>query len=293
MNTPKKVPSTLLRRLTRLVAVLLSLTLTYDAVGRVKTKADPVGTQTSTYDAEGNLTTLAEGAANITRNYDDLGRLTSVTDAQGNVIGYSYDNVGNLLTLTYPGGKIVTYTYDAANRLKTVKDWSNRVTTYTYDAAGLLTQVDRPNSTRQRLTYDAANRITGTYEEKMSGTTVAGSLWQASYGFDNAYRLTSFTATPMGKTTAPPTTAMTVDADNQLATYNGTTVNHDLDGNLLSAPVNGTLLGALTWDKRNRLLTGGGITNTYDAESRRSSSALAGQTTRYTWSRGQLDRLLV
>ena len=87
---------------------------------------------------------------------------------------------------------------------------------------------------------------------------------------------------------------MTYDADNQLATYNGQAVGHDLDGNLQSAPVQGTLLGALTWDKRNRLLTSGGVSYSYDAENRRVSSKTGGLTTGYVWSRGaKLDRLLV
>jgi len=71
-------------------------------------------------------------------------------------------------------------------------------------------------------------------------------------------------------------------------------VAHDLDGNLLSAPVQGSLLGGLTWDARNRLTSAGGVTYAFDAENRRKSSTLGGQTTRYVFSRGAaLDRLLV
>jgi RHS repeat-associated protein len=87
---------------------------------------------------------------------------------------------------------------------------------------------------------------------------------------------------------------MTYDNDNRLISYNGQTVANDTNGNLLSAPVSGTLLGALTWDARNRLLTAGGTTYVYDAENRRVSGTKASQTTNYTWSRGAaLDRLLV
>lgn len=265
------------------------IALTYEGMGRVKTQADSLGTITWTYDNEGNPTNVAQGTANIGRTFDDLGRVLSCTDTSGNTVTYTYDNEGNLATLTYPGNKTVTYTYDGSNRLKTATDWASRLTTYTYDNAGRLTQVDRPNGTRQRLEYDNANRLQHTYEEK--GVT---SLWQAGYGFDNAYRLTGYTPTPITKTLPPPPATMTYDTDNRLATYNGLSVTSDTNGNLLSAPVSGTLLGALTWDVRNRLLTAGGITYVYDAENRRVTSTTGNQTTGYTWSRGgKLDRLLV
>ena len=262
--------------------------LSYEGMGRVKTQADGIGTITWTYDGEGNLTSVAEGDVNISRTFDDLGRVLTCTDTQGQTISYTWDNEGNLETVVYPGSKTVTYTYDGSNRLKTVTDWASRLTTYTWDNAGRLTQVDRPNGTRQRLQYDNANRLTGTFEEK--GVT---SLWQAGYGYDSAYRLTSYTPTPPTRTYAPPPATMTYDVDNRLATYNGQSVASDDNGNLLSAPVSGTLLGALTWDARNRLTDAGGITYTYDAENRRVSSTKDSQTTNYTWSRGGLDRLLV
>jgi RHS repeat-associated protein len=80
----------------------------------------------------------------------------------------------------------------------------------------------------------------------------------------------------------------------RLATYNGQAVSSDLDGNMLAAPLGGTLLGNLTWDARNRLTSAGNTTYAYDAEDRRTSRTIAGSTTTYTWSRGAvLDRLLV
>lgn len=263
--------------------------LTYDGMGRTKTQADGVGTITWTYDGEGNPTNVAQGAANIGRTFDNLGRVLTCTDASGNTVAYTYDNEGNLATLTYPGNKTVTYTYDGSNRLKTVTDWASRLTTYTYDNAGRLTTTARPNGTTATFTYDVSNRLTGTSDSK--GAT---SLWQATYGYDNAYRLTNYTPTPITKTLPPPPANMVYDNDNRLIAYNGATVSSDADGNLLSAPVSGTLLGALTWDARNRLLTAGNITYVHDAENRRISATTGNQTTSYTWSRGgKLDRLLV
>ena len=268
-------------------------TLTYDGAKRTKTQTDGVGSITWIYDGEGNATDVVETSGSTHRVFDELGRVKICTDIQGNTVGYGYDNEGNITSIVYPGGKTVTYTYDGSNRLKTVTDWASRVTTYNYDVAGRLQTVVRPNSTRQRVIFDNANRLSNSYEEQLSGGTVIATLWQAGYGFDNANRLTSFTPTPSGKTFAPPVTTMTYDADNRIATYNGQTVNNDQDGNMLTAPVNGTLLAAMTYDKRNRLTSAGGITYAYDAENRRISSTTGGQTTRYIYSRGgSLDRLL-
>jgi RHS repeat-associated protein len=126
------------------------------------------------------------------------------------------------------------------------------------------------------------------FEEK--GAT---SIWQAGYAYDNAYRMTTYTPTPATRTYAPPAVTMTYNVDNQLISYNGQAVSSDANGNLLSVPVEGAAMSALTWDARNRLTGAGGTTYTYDAENRRVSSTKSGQTTSYTWNRGTLDQLLV
>ena len=287
------------------------LLITDDPNEIVYLQADPVGTQTLTYDNEGNLLTLVEdpvaaGAPDttITRVYDPLGRVTSYTDAASYVIAYLYDNEGNVTRITYPGTptRAVEYTYDGAKRLKTVTDWAGRVTTYSYDTVGRLTTVDRPNTTRQRNLYDDTHRLTAAHEEKMSGVNITGTLWQADYGYDNADRLTSYTPTPAAKPYAPPATTLTYNNDNQIATYNGQSITHDLDGNILAVPVGtgtrgmpGTLLGAAVWDARNRLLSAGGVSYTYDAENRRLTSTVTatGATTQYIYHKGgALDNLL-
>ena len=268
--------------------------LTYDGARRIKTKIDGVGQITWIYDGEGNATDVLEASGSTHRIFDELGRITSCTDIQGNTVGYGYDNEQNIASITYPGNKTVNYTYDGSNRLKTVTDWAGRITTYYYDIAGRLDHVDRPNNTRQRVIFDDANRLSHTYEEQLSGSNVVSTIWKADYVFDNANRLFTFNPTPMAKTYAPPVTIMTYDADNRIATYNGQTVNNDLDGNMLTVPVNGTLLAAMTYDKRNRLTGAGGSTYTYDAENKRLSNTTTSGTTKYVYSRGaKLDRLLV
>jgi len=172
------------------------------------------------------------------------------------------------------------------------------------------------NTRGDMTSYSSANRLSATFEDHRSRGRLGGdclegspqglderertsqrdavSIWQAGYGFDNSYRLVSYTPSPITKTLAPPPATMTYDTDNRLANYNGQSVGSDGDGNLLSVPLNGTLLGPVTWDARNRLTGAGDTTYVHDAENRRVSSTLSGQTTTYLWNRGaRLDQLLV
>ncbi len=263
--------------------------LTYDGMGRPKTKTDQLGAITWNYDGEGNPEDVIAGTDTINRSFDNVGRVETCTDTLNNTVSYTYDYEGNVQTITYPGNKTVTYGYDGANRLKTVTDWDNRLTEYFYDDAGRLRRVERQNGTQQRLEYDNANRLRETFEEK--GTV---SIWTGSYGYSNAYRLMTYVPTPPTRSFAPVPASMGYNLDNQLVSYNGQTVGSDLDGNMQAAPLNGTLLGAVGFDARNRLTSAGGISYLYDAENRRVRSTQNSQNTFYTWSRGQkLDRLLV
>lgn len=280
--------------------------LAYDAMGRVSTQSDGVGSISWTYNNNGNATNVAETpvtpvsgtVTNIQRSYDALNRVISCTDAPNGAnltVGYSYDPEGNLSQITYPGEtKPVTYTYDGSNRLIQVKDWDGRITTYTYDAAGRLQNVTRPNNTQQTLTVDAARRLTASAEQLLSGGNVVGTFWQAQYGYDNDNRLTSFVPTPQEPAPAQSNESITYNADNEVATVNGQNVSYDLDGNMQSVPVTAAPMwgGTLTWDARNRLTGAGGVGYTYDAENRRTSSTVNDQTTYYIWSRGSLDQLL-
>ena len=83
-----------------------STTYTYDAVGRITSMTDEIGTTDYTYDANGNVLTVKDLTGTITRTYDELNRVTSYTDANGKTVKYGYDELGNLVSLTYPGGEI-------------------------------------------------------------------------------------------------------------------------------------------------------------------------------------------
>ena len=137
------------------------ISYTYDAAGRLWTKADPAGTTLLGYDNNDRLTSIDrpgslddvsdisyDGSDNRTgftvgvagsdvsprivssRPHDGNNRLDSRTDtvdtsAPGTfqfVTDYQYDNNDNLERIVYPSGVVARYEYDAANRVRAVKD---------------------------------------------------------------------------------------------------------------------------------------------------------------------------
>lgn len=269
-------------------------TLAYDAADRVETSTDPVGTITTTYNANGQPLTVTEGAATLTRTYDPHGRVKTFTDAAGNTTTYHYYANGLLKSLTYPGAptRTVTYTYDAHNRLDTVTDWAGRTTTFTHRADGYLARVTRPNGSTRDVTYDLAGQVLKV--EERTPAEELHSFYRLQY--DLGGRITSRFDLPVpAAPSLEPMSAMTFDADNRLATWAGNPVVHDLDGNMTSGPLPSGSTGTYAYNARNQLVGAGGVTYAYDAEGRRVSLTIAGQTTAFALDPhgGSLSRILV
>ncbi|MBI4557406.1 MAG: RHS repeat protein [Candidatus Hydrogenedentes bacterium] len=252
-------------------------TFTYDARHRLQTRADSVGTSTFTYDKNHNLLTHSENGRTITRSYDALNRLVSYQDENGNLLGYQYDNNGNLTQLTYPDGRAVTYAYNNHNQLVQVTDWAGRVTSFSYDLAGRLTQITRPNGTQRLITLDAVGQVTQVEERYPAH----GMINQFKYTYDAAGQVeTEFTA-PIPPAYTQPSALVTHGFDNEMATFNGNSVGHDLDLNMTIGPLTSSTPVAYAYDARNRLTSVGGISYSYDSEGRRTAVTQNGQTTRY------------
>jgi hypothetical protein len=63
---------------------------------------------------------------------------------------------------------------------------------------------------------------------------------------------------------------MTFDADNRLASYNGSPVSFDADGNMVSGPAPGNSgLTNFSYTARNQLVEAAGVGYTYGVEGRR------------------------
>ena len=239
------------------------------------------------YDANGNLLSLNEGGnGTITRTYDGLNRVTSYTES-GKTIEYRYYASGKLAKVIYPGGTEtgvghVEYTYDADGRLYQVIDKLNstsspRTTSYFWYSDGRLQSISRPNGTTRTITYDAVGRPEGITES-------AGLVWTIGYYASDDIRTLDMTpAIPANQLSAVPNASMTFDAANCLATFNGQTITHDLDGNMVSGPLPTTgAMGNYTYDSRNRLTGAGGFAYRYNAEGNRVGLTSANETTTLT-----------
>lgn len=177
---------------------------TYDALDRVVTSVNAVGTTLHTYDqwketvtdakskvkdytsdANGNLIKIEEhnGAAiySTAYTYNGLNKLLNITDALGNVRNFTYDGLARRLT---------------AQDLHAPADGTFGTWTYTYDAAGNLTQQVDPKGQTVNFTYDDLNRVltedytgqTGTEKSYVYDTCTEGKghLCTASVGGSGA-----------------------------------------------------------------------------------------------------------
>src|SRR5260221_7309717 len=262
----------------------------YDAKGRATNRTDKVGATTYKYDANNNLTNTTENGQTLQRQYDAYDRLTSYRDADGNLIQYRMDANGNVTNLVYPDGKIVKYFFDSLNRLTNVTDWANRKTSFTYDLANHLTSITRPNGTKRVINYDAAGETTNIIEQTSSGGPIAF----FKMGWNNSARVDWEFAGPLPHAFTPATRTMTFDDDNRLATFNGSGVTVDQDGNLTYGPVTNSTFTSYTFDARNRLLAVGGLNYGYDPAGNRSSVTNGTNITRFVVNPGAaLSQVLV
>jgi len=241
----------------------------YDARGRMISKTDNLGVNNYQYDGNNNLTLLTNvgNGIKLSWRFDADNRATNFTSAAGYVIQYRYDANGNLTNLIYPGNRTVQYFYDSNNRLTNATDWAGRQTAYTYDLAGRLTGIIRPNNTLRSMGYDDAGQLTNIVERTATQFPIA--FYKLHY--DPAGRSDWEFKGPLPHPFTPPTNNMNYDVDDRLATFNGTNVTVDADGNLTYGPLTNGAFGTFTYDARNELTSAGGVAYGYDPAGNRTS----------------------
>jgi RHS repeat-associated protein len=276
-----------------------------------------VGTITYTYDNDGNLVKLVDSNGTTNYTYNGLNELTYTSYPNGTSDTYTYDTGGNLHTLVDAGGT-VTYDYYPTNQLQYVYDpGASTPTTFYYDADGNLTEVAYPNGAEVERGYnseDELDSMTDTF--KNSALTSESISWTLNYtaatGCGGQTLICSETETTP---TATTTTTYTYDALGRLldsmssaGTAYGYVYTLDGDGNVLTTDSGGTTVtraynanneecwqapagGACstlptggttsTYDPDGEQLTGGGLTNTYNALEQLTSSSNGSTTASY------------
>jgi RHS repeat-associated protein len=247
---------------------------------------DAVNSKTSfAYNQRGLLTAITDPlqqATSFTYNID--GRLSTSTDRDGTVLTYAYTPTGKLSSITYPDQTRVKNTYDNLDRLTQMQDSigtssfsydaNGRITgftdpdgfalSYTYDAAGNITRVTYPDNTTVTYAYDAANRM-ATVTDWLDG--------QATYAYDQDGRLEALTHFN------GIVTDYTYDIASRLTGIASSVASYEFaldgDGNrvqslesqpIASAASNGVPAVYTYNAQKDRLLSNGSISYTYDSE---------------------------
>jgi RHS repeat-associated protein len=248
----------------------------YDANDRLVTATYADGTvKTRSYDDDDRLLAIndtASGAGQHTFSYDIMDRLLQEVTPRGTV-AYGYDILGRQKSLVVNGSRTLNYDYDNADRLTKIIEGSDTIS-FGYDDINRRTSMTLPNGVSANYNFDDAGRLAEL--KYIKGNTVLRDLL---YGYDAKNRRTSYTGNTAPEPDDTAITATAVNSLNQYTSFNGQTLQHDLNGNLLK--------DAAVWDARDRLvsLTSNGITSTftYDALDRRTSKTINGQTETYLY----------
>lgn len=190
----------------------------YDAVGRVSTITEGVGTsassvtQSSTYSPNGQVASVKDGENNLTSNiYDGFDRLSqtiypSPTKGAGisNASDYeqlTYDAVSNVTSVRLRDGSSTSLTYDNLGRLITRAPAGETAASFTYNLLGQPTVVTQGAMSLTNA-YDALGRLTSegqpfgstTYQYDAAGRPTRlnwADGFYADYDYDNTGRVTA------------------------------------------------------------------------------------------------------
>lgn len=298
---------------------------TYDTLGDVLTKTDPLGhTSKAEYDGAGDLTAYTDPDGHTTKStYNSLGEETSRTDALGNktketynahgeLIGLSepvgeatfeYGGADDVLARTSPLGRTTHYKYDASDELEALTLPSGHATTLTRNADGQITSSEDPLGRLTEFEYDHAGQLTlvkdplghtrkaayNSEGELESSTDADGHT--TKYAYDGAGRLTQITDALGG------VVKMAYNKDGELESLTDPdgrerTYAYDAFGELIaeSDPASGTR--KYTYDADGRLVSsenalGQVVTRNYDADGNLTELIAPEGTSAYTYDADQ------
>ncbi|MBI2864000.1 MAG: hypothetical protein HYX94_05510 [Chloroflexi bacterium] len=283
------------------VGGLTTTRYTYDA-DRMLTRIDrPDGSTVDlAYDAAGRLVTVTHPLGAIGVGYGITGSLPLTIAAPGGItLANSFD--GALLTrqaLTGPVSGTVNFGYDSFFRVASLGVGASGLVSLTYDADGLLVR-----SGDLSLGRDARNglvvsttlaAVTDTYGYSGFGeltshraitTTGGAALYDARYARDRLGRVSRLTET-VGLTTAVYTYAYDLAGRLITATMDGAVVGaytYDANGNRLTYAGQFPAVAAATYDDQDRLLAYGAAVYTYTASGELRRKVAGSQTTAYEY----------
>ncbi|MBI4603881.1 MAG: hypothetical protein HY721_18145 [Planctomycetes bacterium] len=192
---------------------------TYDAAHRFSTAQDDDSLVTFAYDKKGSLTQetlqiLAGATRTTTYGYDRGSRLTSIGyPLGGTTVSYLHDELSRVKEVQRNGTPVARYWFEGPGYKLTRRERSLQLggpyatftTSYGYDALDRNTSVNHTKSTGsptiRQVTYTWGAPPTGKiYERALSYIFDGTTTLTKTYGYDNAYRLTSAAKDGQGTT---------------------------------------------------------------------------------------------
>ncbi|ATQ79253.1 type IV secretion protein Rhs (plasmid) [Massilia violaceinigra] len=272
--------------------------LTPTAAGKITRMTDESGYTTYTYDAFGRLATKAQtttGLGTYTNThtlayeYDAAGRLASVTYPSGNRVNYGYNPAGQVASITLnpvaangtgtnininssivllnnitysPFGGTTGWTWGnsvPANQYAHVRtyDLDGRISSYTMGSPSA-------NGVVRTVNYDAASRIKG-YTHTGTGTAPSPASLNQTFGYDELNRLTSYNGNGTSQTYAYDASGNRVKAGFGANSYTNTI---DPLSNKLSATTGPGPAKTNLYNGAGDLMTGGTHVVTYSGRGR-------------------------
>jgi YD repeat-containing protein len=171
--------------------------ITYDALGRVTSEANPDGPSRTRIFGLDTVTSLDENNHATTQTLVAFGHpddawLAQLTDANQQTWSYGYDALGQLFRTTAPDGLARTWTYNLSNLLESETHPESGTTSYTYDAAGVLRTKTDANGLVSTYTVDGNDRVRSiaagsrvTYIDYYPGTRQR--MWTSSGGVESTF----------------------------------------------------------------------------------------------------------
>ncbi|KQQ96361.1 hypothetical protein ASF72_01490 [Arthrobacter sp. Leaf141] len=247
----------------------ITLTYTYDAVGRL-TGTSFSGTTPAvsyTYNDNGQPLTRVDANGTTTFTYDQMGRLTSrVNTAGGGTISYGYDKASNLVSTTDSRGT-TTYTFDTSGVMETLVyliDGVQKTLAVATDDRGRRTDTwlqASPARTawkaKSHTDYDRSGRVTRVTAKSGEGDTDNTTVMDLSYCY------AAGSTAPICSTTATADRSKIQWVKDNISGA-VTTYTYDAAGRLTKAVVTGSAPATYTYtyDSRgNRLTANGGTVN--------------------------------
>ncbi|MGW4643471.1 RHS repeat domain-containing protein [Sphaerisporangium sp. NPDC004334] len=280
----------------------VSVTTSYDALGRPYSTTDADGNTTTTaYDTSGRVTTVNDGKGTYTYTYDGAdaagrterrGLPTQITASTVGTFTAAYDAGGNLVQQVYPNGLTATGGWDDTGK-QTRLTYAKSGTTWLAftavpDADGRTVETAGPNGSLQHYTYDIAGRLTKVAD------TYNLSCETRIYGFDvdtNRTSRASYPAADDGScstSTTPTTITHTFDTADRIIDSG---YSYDAFGRTTAVPAASTANGAAATvgyyvGDMVRTLTQASTTKTFALDPlgriRQTTSAAGAQTNHYT-----------